>query len=66
MANASHDVIESIKTLLDENYYVPLLRSEDPSCQPIIGEPFLATKAPVCLRVPIIKHNKTICIILGF
>jgi ankyrin repeat and LEM domain-containing protein 2 len=57
LPNATNDIIQSIQSLLNETFYVPLLRSEDISCQPIIGEPFLATKLPVPMSV----KTKVIC-----
>jgi hypothetical protein len=38
----------SILEILQEQYYVPVLRSEDLSWHAVVGEPFQAGSSPVC------------------
>lgn len=38
-----------IVTMLEENYYVPVLRAEDNCSEPVIGEPFSPSSPPVWL-----------------
>lgn len=45
---ADKNLINEIRLLLEEQYYVPVIRADDNTLQPIIGEPFSLAKPPVC------------------
>lgn len=47
-------IMNKIKVLLNEQYYIPVLRSEDKSTQPKIGEPF-SPKKPLVLNTNILS-----------
>lgn len=49
MTNTDHNLVQRIKLLLEDNFYVPVLRSEDNCTQPVIGEPFSPTTPPVSI-----------------
>lgn len=40
------EVVQSIQTLLEGRFYVPVMRSIDNSTPPVIGEPFMETELP--------------------
>lgn len=43
---AGDDVVQSIRTLLNGRFYVPVMRSADNSAPPVIGEAFSETELP--------------------
>jgi len=45
--NASNELKKEITALLENDFYVPVLRSADQSVQPIIGVPFSPKQPPV-------------------
>lgn len=44
-------VKQRIQQLLCDNYYVPVLRTEDKTLPPLIGEPFSPTSPPVRFNI---------------
>lgn len=52
-------IINRIKVLLNEQYYLPVLRSEDNSTQPRIGDPF-SPKQPLILNTNILSPKMEI------
>lgn len=40
LTNADASLKEEIANYLEEQFYVPVLRSEDNSIQPVVGQPF--------------------------
>lgn len=53
--SASASTINSIKALLQERFYVPVMRSADNSAPPVIGEPFSPTHTPQMFTQPPVK-----------
>lgn len=49
--DANPEVVHMIQSLLQERFYVPVMRSIDNSTPPIIGEPFLETQLPNVSRL---------------
>lgn len=45
----NQQLIREIQLLLDDQYYVPVWRSEDNTIQPTIGEPFSPQSPPVII-----------------
>ena len=43
----NEELKREIRALLEEQFYVPVLRSEDNTLQPVIGEPFSPASPPV-------------------
>lgn len=44
---ASPTTVRAIKSMLQERFYVPVMRTIDNSAPPVIGEPFSPTQPPV-------------------
>lgn len=51
-------VKRKIEILLQDSYYVPVLRAEDRSLPPVIGEPFSPTHPPVSKFTNILTVNQ--------
>lgn len=54
MTNPSPTLVKKISAILQDRFYVPVLRSEDNCIQPVIGEPFSPISPPVILHEYII------------
>lgn len=51
VAPSSQALVNKIASLLEDRFYVPVLRSEDNCVQPTIGEPFSPSSPPVSFHV---------------
>ncbi|CAG9762865.1 unnamed protein product [Ceutorhynchus assimilis] len=47
------DVCKRIQQMLDDNYYVPVLRTDDNTLPPLVGHPFSPTSPPLLNRDPL-------------
>jgi len=46
---SSPELIQKVRSLLEERFYVPVLRSMDTAVPPQIGQPFSSSSPPVNL-----------------
>uniref|UniRef100_A0A182LRY4 ANKLE2 third alpha/beta domain-containing protein n=1 Tax=Anopheles culicifacies TaxID=139723 RepID=A0A182LRY4_9DIPT len=46
LANSTVEIRDAIYALLKENFFVPVIRTEDNSLPPVVGEPFSPTELP--------------------
>uniref|UniRef100_A0A182W762 ANKLE2 third alpha/beta domain-containing protein n=1 Tax=Anopheles minimus TaxID=112268 RepID=A0A182W762_9DIPT len=44
--NSTREIFDAIFALLKENFFVPVIRTEDNSLPPVVGEPFSPTELP--------------------